>query len=314
MGNCFRKKEFSWSEDDEPHSIRRKEILAYHPEIKNLFGPDLRLLPCVIFMISAQFGLAYITQYVSWYLYFLSAFVIGGTISHSMSLAIHELSHGLCFEDEFANELLGMFANCAQGIPSMITFKRYHMEHHQKQGMDMFDVDVPTYLEGYIFQHALGKIIFIMLQPLLYSIRPLIIYPKTTTWKEIMNWTIVMTSNVAIYLYSPSCLLYLLLSDLLGMGLHPTSGHLISEHFESHPNQETYSYYGKMNNITFNVGYHNEHHDFTRISGFHLPKVKVIAPEYYDTLYSHDSWTMVLYNFIMDPNMSPFSRIKRVTK
>ena len=262
-------------------------------------------------MVVAQFGFAYLTQDFSWSLYILSAYIVGGTISHSMSLAVHELSHGLCFENEFSNELLGMIINCAQGIPSMITFKRYHIEHHQKQGTDMIDMDVPTYLEGYLFQSTLGKIAFIMMQAFLYSLRPLLLSPKTMTWKEIMNWVIVMTSNVGLYLYSPSCLLYLLLSDWLGMGLHPTSGHLISEHFEFYPNQETYSYYGKMNNITFNVGYHNEHHDFTRVSGFNLPKVKAIASEYYNTLYTHDSWTMVLWNFITNPIMSPFSRVKR---
>jgi len=61
----------------------------------------------------------------------------------------------------------------------------------------------------------------------------------------------------------------------------------------------------------FNVGYHNEHHDFPRIPGSLLPELKRIAPEYYDNLLSYTSWTKVIYDYIMTDGYSPFDRVMR---
>ena len=66
-----------------------------------------------------------------------------------------------------------------------------------------------------------------------------------------------------------------------------------------------------MNKLCFNMGYHNEHHDFMMIPWSRLPKLRQLATEYYDTLFYHTSWTRVLFKFIFDPNMSLFSRYVR---
>ncbi|HZH76302.1 MAG TPA: fatty acid desaturase, partial [Archangium sp.] len=74
---------------------------------------------------------------------------------------------------------------------------------------------------------------------------------------------------------------------------------------------ETYSYYGPLNVLAFNVGYHNEHHDFPYVPGSRLPKLRAMAPEFYDGLLSHQSWTATLWNFVMSPSLGGYSRIKR---
>ena len=49
------------------------------------------------------------------------------------------------------------------------------------------------------------------------------------------------------------------------------------------------------------MGYHNEHHDFAGVPWNDLPKLRQLAPDYYDSLASYRSWTAVLLKFIFDP-------------
>ena len=94
----------------------------------------------------------------------------------------------------------------------------------------------------------------------------------------------------------------------MSLGIHPLSGHFISEHYlfkDGH--HATYSYYGPLNFILFNVGYHVEHHDFPYIPCTRIAKVRELAPEYYDIPH-HTSWLRVLWDFIFDPEMGPQSR------
>lgn len=311
------KNEFTVVGTDEPHFSRRKEILKKYPQIKELYGPDIRLLPSILGIVFAQWSLAVFAanNIDNWYLFVLLAWSVGGTLTHWLSLGNHELSHNLCFHTTVFNEMLGFVANCAQGIPTCISFKRYHLEHHYKQGEHITDVDVPTEWEGRFFHNTFRKTVFIFLQPAFYALRPLITNPKPLILKEALNFATVISFDLAFgYYFGWKALLFNVISTLLGMGLHPVAGHFISEHYTFVEGQETFSYYGPLNMVAFNVGYHNEHHDFPKISGFRLPQVRKIAPEFYDTLHQTKSWPGTLINFILRTDMSPFSRVKRYSK
>uniref|UniRef100_A0A914S5B0 Fatty acid desaturase domain-containing protein n=1 Tax=Parascaris equorum TaxID=6256 RepID=A0A914S5B0_PAREQ len=69
--------------------------------------------------------------------------------------------------------------------------------------------------------------------------------------------------------------------------------------------------YGLWNLVTYNVGYHVEHHDFPYVPGRNLPKIRDMAPEFYKDLYIHESWVWVLYQFVVNPSLGPFARLKR---
>jgi sphingolipid delta-4 desaturase len=84
------------------------------------------------------------------------------------------------------------------------------------------------------------------------------------------------------------------------------------EHYTYDFDQETFSYYGPINLVALNMGYHNEHHDLPSIPWNNLPKLRVMAPEFYDNLKYHTSWTRLLFQFIFDERYTLYSRIERM--
>ncbi|PNF17361.1 Sphingolipid delta(4)-desaturase DES1 [Cryptotermes secundus] len=314
MGAHVSRTDFEWTYTEEPHASRRKEILEKYPEIKKLFGYDPYFKWVATGMVLVQFFMMYVMINQSWPMIFLVAYCFGGVINHSLMLAIHEISHNLAFgyARPMANKLLGIFVNLPIGIPFSVSFKKYHLEHHRYQGDEKLDTDLPTYLEAKLFCNTFGKFCWVALQPFFYALRPIITYPKSPTKFEVINVIVQLAFDILVYyLCGGKVVVYMVAGSLLAMGLHPVAGHFISEHYMFRKGYETYSYYGCLNWITFNVGYHNEHHDFPAVPGSKLPEVKRIAAEYYDNLPQHNSWVSVLYDFVMDPDIGPYARMKR---
>lgn len=269
-------------------------------------------------ILALQLTMAYLMRDADWWVLLPCAYVIGGTVNHSLQLAVHELSHDLCWSGRYknaTNRLTAIMANLPTCFPSGQTFKPYHMDHHQYQGVDGVDTDIPHPFEVYWVTNTLGKIMWILAQPLCYALRPMLIKPKPFRFWEGLNWVVQIAFNAAIiYFFGLRSFTYLITGTLLGLGLHPSAGHFIAEHYEFVQGHETYSYYGVANYLNFNVGYHNEHHDFPRIPWSKLPLVRKIAPEFYDNLPHYTSYvTEVFIPYITDPEMGVWCRVKRKT-
>lgn len=151
-------------------------------------------------------------------------------------------------------------------------------------------------------------------QILFYALRPTFVRTQTLTSWHVLNILAILSSDYVIYtIFGPTPLVYFLFSSFFAGSLHPCAGHFIAEHYLwDGQDQETYSYYGWWNIVAYNVGYHNEHHDFPSVPWTRLPKLRKLAPEYYDELPAHPSWPMVIVNFIRDPEVGIFARAKRV--
>ena len=284
------------------------------------------------------FSLYLISQIESYFGLFLCAYFLTGVFNHTLMLAVHEIAHGQAFGQNSINKnrLFGMFANLPIGAPMSVSFKKYHLDHHRYQGDEQLDTDIPCELEAKLFKTTATKLLWLILQPVFYVFRPFFVNPKPVTHWELLNTAIQLSFNYLVYYcFGFGMVIYLLFSTVIVMGLHPCAGHFVAEHyilFKEIPKDkldpanlvegvsksdgkilipETCSYYGILNLLTFNVGYHVEHHDFPSIPGSKLPEVSKIAPEFYENLEHHTSWSWVIWQYIVDPTVGPYARVKR---
>lgn len=262
-----------------------------------------------------QVGLAAALSSSPWWLILLVAALPGAFANHALWVGIHECTHNLVFRSRAANTMAAIMSNLPHIAPSAVLFGRYHSRHHTFLGVYELDADLPYRWEARLVGGSvLRKAIWIVLFPVMQSIRP----ARLKEIKPIDRWVAInflaqILFDVAVwYLLGPGAFWYLLASFFFSVGPHPLGARWIQEHYIFFPGQSTSSYYGLVNRVALNIGYHNEHHDFPSVPWNRLPELRRMAPEAYDTLQSHRSWTRVLWRFLFDPEISLFSRQVRL--
>jgi sphingolipid 4-desaturase/C4-monooxygenase len=308
--------DFVHAEQAEPHRSRTREILKAHPEIKKLIGQKTTstfwaTLACV----GLQLVMAYFLKDQTWWAIALGAYCVGAFASHTLFVCIHDASHNLIFRKVWANVATGILANFPSVMPTAISFKNFHLKHHAFQGVHELDADLPDWYEARLINnYSIGKAVWLLFFPVFQVIR-------TARCKELFMFDKHVIMNIIcqvafdiliIYFWGWGAMAYLFLSFMFSVGLHPLGARWIQEHYLTlDTNQETYSYYGPLNGINMNVGYHNEHHDFPSVAWSNLPEIKRLAPEFYDNLKYHTSYTKLFFRFLFDQEISLFSRIVR---
>ncbi|NDD92222.1 fatty acid desaturase [bacterium] len=259
--------------------------------------------------------MAWLLKDSSWLVVGITAFIVGATANHAVFVLIHECAHNLIFKSSNSNRLASIIVNLPAIFPAAIGFRNFHLLHHFKQGELDYDADLSGPLEARIFGRnwftkAVWMLIFCIIEGV---VRPMRI-KKVNLFDR---WTILNIVCQAVYtaiIYfwlGPIALTYLMVSTFLSVGLHPLGARWIQEHYVMVESQETYSYYGPLNRLMFNVGYHNEHHDLMMIPWTKLKKLKALAPEFYEPLYAHRSYCRLLLRFIFDPKITLKSRVVR---
>jgi sphingolipid delta-4 desaturase len=298
----------------EPHLERTRDILAKHPEVRSLFGNVPSTALFIVGIVAVQAAVAYAVRNQPWWMVLIAAYTIGAVANHALWTLIHECSHNLIFKKAWANCVMHIVANLPIVVPSSISFRKYHLLHHNHQGSESLDADLAAPFEAKLIGNsAFGKAMWLLLFPLFQALR----IPRLKNIKFIDKWYVAnfivqfAFDGLVIYFWGWSAFGFLALATFFSVGLHPVGARWIQEHFLTHAPQETYSYYGPFNLLAFNVGFHNEHHDLMRVPWVRLPEVKRMAPEFYESLHFHTSWTRLLLQFIFDPKLSLYSRVVR---
>jgi sphingolipid delta-4 desaturase len=311
--------EWRRTEGGEPHRIRRRAILAAHPEIRALFGwdpaPKYQMAAVIIVQLALAVGVEHAMQALDWRLGALVllavAYLFGAVLNHFGGCVIHEASHDLCARTKTQNRLVAIVANLPKVLPYAMTFRRHHMTHHAGLGVLGRDNDLPTAFEQRLVGNvAWRKLVWLVLYPFAGALLRSFFH-RPNRW-EVFGIALQIAFDVAVAVFlGPWALLYLAVSTFFSASLHPIAGHFIHEHYLWDEGQETYSYYGPLNTLTMNMGFHVEHHDFVEVPGKHLPRLHAIAREHYEGLVSHRSWTEILATFVREPRLSHHSRFVR---
>jgi sphingolipid delta-4 desaturase len=309
--------EFFVSLGDQPHPDRTRSILKVHPEIRDLVGRNpwtaLVGLLVVLLQIAIAAGLGHLGLSY-WWLSLLLAYAVGAFANHCLYVVIHDATHRLIFPNRIANHLVAILIDLPNIVPGAIGFSICHLKHHSHQGDYEADADIASNWEAHLIgHHWYGKAIWLFFFPFFQLTRPMQLRGISVfnVWTFFSLCTAITFDTFVVLTFGWNGLLYLSASWLFSIGLHPLGGRWIQEHFTLNPEQETASYYGSLNIVALNVGYHNEHHDFPSVPWNRLPRIRALAPEFYDALEKRTSWTMLWLAFVFDERYSLYSRVLR---
>jgi sphingolipid delta-4 desaturase len=79
-------------------------------------------------------GKIIITKDSSWTVFLLTVYFVGGTINHTMHVLIHDFTHWAGHPNMYVNKFFAILCNVPMGLPSAISFGKYHNDHHNYLG------------------------------------------------------------------------------------------------------------------------------------------------------------------------------------
>jgi len=305
---------------DRSHVERRKAILEKYPQARELFGRDILTFKITVAIFLGQLAIAAFCGWLGlahWGWIVLLAFCVGAFANHANFVIIHDAIHNCVFESPLANKWTAILADLPNGFPTAMGFRCYHIKHHSHLSAYDYDADVPSHWEvELVGNSSWRKALWLFFFPAIQLARLNRLkgaVPIMGVWTYVNIAVIAAFDLLVLYAFGPGALLYFFLSFWFSVGgLHFLSARWLQEHFAFAPGQGTFDYYGPLNTVALNIGYHNEHHDFHEIPWTRLPQLRAMAPDFYDNQVCHRSWVALMFTFIFDPRYSLQTRSENV--
>ncbi len=275
------------------HDERRKQLLAQHPEVRALVGHNPWTAALIVGMVTLQLSLAWAMSTAPYWAVVLLAYALGAFVAHGLGVLVHDAAHDLVFARPTANRWIAMLANVPLLFPAAMDFREKHLKHHAHLGEpDGADTQAPQAWDFRFVTNRLRTFIWHAMGPILtHSDAPA---HRPSKWVFINIAVNVVTTSLMLFAFGFKGVLFLGVSGVLAFGHHPVGVRRYGEHLTLQEKQPTTSYYGPLNRISFDVGYHVEHHDLPSVPWNRLRTLHDTAPELYKPLAFVGSWTALL--------------------
>jgi sphingolipid delta-4 desaturase len=261
---------------------------------------------------ALQLGLAAACAHAPWWVVIAMSICVGAFVAHCLNCIVHECTHNLVFRSTFANKAFAVFVNLPTLVPSATGFRHYHLLHHHFFGVRGMDSDVPSRWEARLVGRSPArKFLWLMFMPLTYALlHPMHVRSRMPidAWFLLNATAIIAVWGLVFWFAGWSAIIYLLLSTYFSVGPHPAGAHILQEHVAFDGGDGMASYYGPLNPISVNLGYHLEHHDMPGVPGWRLPSLRRRVPEFYADHFRHKSRLAGLWHFVMDRHIGLDSR------
>ena len=306
---------FHQSELAQPHPARARAIIKAHPEVRQLMVRNPYTALIALSLVIMQTAIAYwmgTLGFGYWWLSLLIAYCIGAFANHANYVIIHDATHNLIFRSKSWNKMVAIIADLPNLTPGAMGFRVYHLKHHSHQGDYEYDADLANHWEARLVGNKwYRKAIWLMFFPFFQLTRPPAIEgdhdagPLVCFESRLRNRLTMWRSFISVAGLDCSISRFHFFSPLVCTRSARAGSRSITQTI---PTRRRTAITARSIWCVLNMGYHNEHHDLPSIPWHNLPKLRAMAPEFYNNLKYHTSWTRLLFQFIFDKRYSLFSQ------